>query len=94
LKKQVWHIYIIRCKDNSLYTGVTIDIKRRFDEHQNDPKKGAKYLKGKKPLSLVWHKKIGSKQKAMQLEWKIKQLPKHKKELIVQKKLSINKLFN
>lgn len=94
MKKNIWHIYIIRCKDNSLYTGVTIDIKRRFDEHKNDPKKGAKYLKGKKPLKLVWHKKIGSKQKAMQLEWRVKQLSKAKKELIVLKKLNIKTLLD
>ena len=78
----LWSVYLIRTASNSLYCGVTIDVQRRFTEHQGS-KKGAKYLKGKGPLTLVWSEAVGDKRKAMQLEYRIKRLSKAKKEAIV-----------
>ncbi|KXF83458.1 hypothetical protein ATN88_06100 [Enterovibrio coralii] len=75
-----WHVYLIRTNDNALYCGVTIDVARRFDEHQKNGTKTAKYLRGKQPLSLAWTQEIGTKQQAMSLEWKIKRLAKKDKE--------------
>jgi len=66
-----------------LYTGVTQDVQRRFKEHQEGGVKGAKYLKGKKPLKLVFHKKIGSRSQALKTEAEIKKWPKKKKEALV-----------
>jgi len=77
-------LYIIRSRDGSLYTGIAKDVKRRLKEHQDDAGKGAKYLRGKGPLKLVFQKKIGSMSLALQLEKKIKRLPKPKKEEIIQ----------
>jgi putative endonuclease len=82
-----WSLYIIRCKDNSLYTGITTDVERRFFEHQNDKVKGAKYLRGKGPLQLVFKKIIGTKSEAAIMEYQIKKLPKEKKEEILTRKL-------
>lgn len=76
-----WHVYLIRTKHNSLYCGVTVDLQRRFTQHQTG--KGAKALKGKGPLHLVWSQSGLAKVKAMQLEYAIKQLPKITKEKIV-----------
>ncbi|MDD5772821.1 MAG: GIY-YIG nuclease family protein [bacterium] len=84
-----WFLYIIRCKNKSLYTGITTDIKRRFKEHQEG--KGSKYLRGKSPLELVFKKKIGKKGRALRLESAIKKLPKEKKEMILKRKIRINK---
>ncbi|PKF50181.1 GIY-YIG nuclease family protein [Enterovibrio nigricans] len=75
-----WHVYLIRTRDNALYCGVTLDVARRFDEHQTNGMKTAKYLRGKQPLSLAWTCEIGTKQQAMSLEWKIKRLAKKDKE--------------
>ncbi|OGI09049.1 MAG: hypothetical protein A2Y40_09470 [Candidatus Margulisbacteria bacterium GWF2_35_9] len=78
-----WYVYMIRCKDNSLYTGITIDVARRFDEHQNDKIKGAKYLRGRAPLELVYIKKIGTKSEASKMEYYIKKLSKTNKERLL-----------
>ncbi len=80
----IWFIYLIRCNDGSLYTGITTDVSRRFEEHQGDNGKGSKYLRGKAPLQLVFKKKIGSKNLALKIEHKIKKLTKIKKELLVE----------
>jgi len=82
-----WYIYIIRGNDNSLYTGITTDVLRRYKEHHG--KKGSKYLRGKKPLELVYYYRIGSKSEALKVEKKIKQLPKFKKELLILDKIEI-----
>ena len=67
----------------NLYTGITRDVQRRFKEHQEGGAKAAKYLKGKKPLKLVFHKKIGSRSQALKAEAKIKKWPKEKKESLI-----------
>ena len=67
----------------NLYTGITQDVQRRFKEHQEGGAKAAKYLKGKKPLKLVFHKKIGSLSQALKAEAKIKKWPKEKKESLI-----------
>jgi putative endonuclease len=48
-----WYVYIIRCKDGSLYTGITTNVNRRFQEHKSQGSKTAKYLRGKQSLTLV-----------------------------------------
>ena len=77
-----WSVYLIRTADNSLYCGVTTDVARRFNEHTSTSR-GAKFLKGKGPLQLVWSECVGDKRLAMRLEYKIKRLPKRTKEQIV-----------
>ena len=67
----------------NLYTGITQDVQRRFMEHQEGGAKAAKYLKGKKPLKLVFHKKIGSRSQALKAEAKIKKWSKEKKESLI-----------
>ena len=79
----MWHLYLIRTRTGHLYTGITKDIQKRFKEHQEGGSKAAKYLKGKKPLKLVFHKKIGSRSQALKAEAKIKKWPKEKKESLI-----------
>lgn len=76
-----WYLYIIQCGDRSLYTGITTDIKRRLAAHRAN--RGAKYLRGKGPLSLVFEKKIGSRSQALKVERRIKKLPRHYKERLI-----------
>jgi putative endonuclease len=78
------YLYIIKCHDGSLYTGISTNVGRRFSEHQGKGDAGSKYLKGKGPLSLVFEKKVGSKSLALKVESKIKKLPKAKKESLME----------
>lgn len=84
-ERREWHLYIIRCYDGTLYTGISNDVIRRFEKHQGVGKQGAKYLRGRGPLELVFQKKIGSKSEALKIEQKIKNLSKIQKEVIIQK---------
>ena len=79
---KTWFLYMIRCKDNSLYTGVTLDIQRRFEEHQDSAGsgKGAKFLRGKGPLALVYSTSVATHSGALKLEYKTKKMSKAKKE--------------
>lgn len=81
-KQAIWSVYLIRTARDQLYCGVTTDVDRRFEEHQSSPR-GAKYLKGKGPLSLVWSHSVGDKRTAMQLEYRIKRLTKARKEQLI-----------
>jgi putative endonuclease len=76
-----WFVYLVRCKDGSLYTGITTDVERRFTEHQIG--KGAKYLRGKAPLTLAWQQEIGSRSAALSAEASIKKLSRAEKETMI-----------
>ncbi len=78
-----WSIYMVRCKNSTLYTGITTDVERRFAEHCKQGKKCAKYLKGKAPLTLVYQAVVGSRSQALAMEHQIKGLAKLKKENIL-----------
>ena len=82
-----WHLYLVRCKDGTLYTGITTDVDRRFVEHQAGGKTGSKYLKGRGPLSLVFRKRVGSKGLALKVESKVKKLSKARKEEIIRSQI-------
>lgn len=81
----MWSLYLIRCADNSLYCGISKDVKRRFLEHQKMGKKTAKYLRGRGPLQLVFQTTIGEYSDALKMEMRLKSLDKSGKERIVNK---------
>jgi putative endonuclease len=84
MKKQVeWSVYIIRCRDNSLYTGISNDVERRFSEHADQAKRCARYLRGRGPLELVFQADVGSRTKALKMERRIKKMSKADKEKLV-----------
>jgi putative endonuclease len=77
-----WHVYIVCCKDNSYYTGITTDLLRRIDEH-NSLKKGARYTRSRRPVELAYFEKAASRAVAARREHQIKKLtPACKKQLI------------
>jgi len=80
-----WYLYMIRCNDGALYTGISNDVDKRFNMHQESGKQGSKYLRGKGPLELVFQKKAGDKSDALKMELEIKKLTKPQKEMIVLK---------
>lgn len=75
-------VYILRCKDNSLYTGITNNLEKRIFDHNNS-KIWAKYTKSRRPVKLVWKKKVSDKNTASKLEYKIKRMWKQKKEELI-----------
>ncbi len=77
----MWHLYLIRCNDGSLYTGITTDLQRRLTDHQNS--RGARRLRGRGPLELVFSQQVGDRSLAQQLEWQIKRWSKTEKERLV-----------
>ena len=80
--EQTWKLYILRCGDGTLYTGITTDVARRFDEHSSG--KGAKYTRGRGPLELVYQEECGDKSAASRREWEIKALSREEKlQLII-----------
>ncbi len=88
-KMNNWFLYLIRCKHGRLYTGITTDVERRFEEHKSSNKKGSKYLRGKAPLKLVMKKKIGNKSLALKTAAKVTKLSKVEKELLVDGKIRV-----
>jgi putative endonuclease len=78
----MYFLYILRCKDKTLYTGTTSNLCRRFWEH-NFSKKGAKYTKSKRPLELVFYQLFTNKSDALKKEISFKKLKKVDKEKII-----------
>jgi len=76
-----WFIYLVRCRNGHLYTGISTDVTRRFAEHQRG--KGAKYLRGKGPLKLVYQKYVGSRSDALKAEIMVKRMSKEAKENMI-----------
>jgi len=78
----VWFLYMLRCRNGNLYTGISTDVARRLAQHESG--KGAKFLRGKGPLELVYQKQIGSRSDALKAESTIKKLTKTEKEKLLQ----------
>lgn len=76
------YIYILRCKDNSLYTGITTDLERRIIEH-NSTTLGARYTKSRRPVLLVWSTVYNTRQQASSEEYRVKKLSKKEKEKLI-----------
>ncbi|RDX37280.1 GIY-YIG nuclease family protein [Kangiella sp. HD9-110m-PIT-SAG07] len=89
---QTWHLYILRCKDGTLYTGITNDLKRRFEEHQSNSPRCAKYLRGRQPLTMIYHIDFDSKSLALKAELKVKKLTASQKKLLASGQLVINEI--
>ena len=77
--KEMHYIYLVRCSDDSLYCGWTTDLKRRIDAHNGHISGGAKYTRGRRPVTLVYSKSFHQKQEAQRRECAIKQMTKTKK---------------
>lgn len=79
----MYYVYILRCLDQSLYTGITTDVKRRFQEHKQQSQKGAKYTYVHIPVEIVAVWTCGNRSQASKLEYWIKKLSKSQKEKII-----------
>lgn len=79
----LWYVYILRCSDNSLYTGITTDITRRIKEHNNSNKLGAKYTRVRRPVTLAYNEEHVSRSAASKREYQLKKLTKQQKERLI-----------
>jgi putative endonuclease len=76
-----WYVYIVRCNDDSLYTGITTDVERRLAQHESG--RGAKSLRARGPLCLELQAPVGSRGAALRVEARIKRLRKSDKERLL-----------
>ena len=81
--EQNWYLYILRCGDGTLYTGITTDVEKRLEVHRSG--KGAKYTRGRAPLELVYRENCGSHSDALKRELAVKALTRQEKELLITK---------
>ncbi len=86
-----YYIYIIRCFGGELYTGITTDVEKRFNEHLSG--KGAKYTKSHRPKNIEAFWSANEKGKALKLEFRIKQLTKEEKEILIKDNSNFKKDF-
>lgn len=70
---------MLRCADNSLYTGITTDVERRLTEHNSDDKKAARYTRARRPVDLVYQEEYGDRAAASSREFQLKKLSRAEK---------------
>ena len=80
----IWLVYMVRCSDGTLYTGITKDIKKRIESH-NSGKDGARYTRSRRPVTLVYAEQAKSKSAAARLEHKIKKSSRSEKDRLIKK---------
>ena len=77
-----WFLYVLRCNDNTFYTGVTNDLNRRVNDHNYSPR-GAKYTKTRRPVQLIYWRGFKDRSSAQKAEYKFKKLTRGQKEKII-----------
>ena len=78
------YTYMVRCRDDSLYTGWTNHLEKRVEDHNSG--RGAKYTKSRRPVELVYYEQFETKEEAMRREWEIKQLTHQQKEKLLEQR--------
>lgn len=79
--ESTWHLYLVRCDDGSLYTGISTDVSRRLQQHRQN--QGAKRLRGRESLQLVFQCEIGDRSSAQRIEYRVKRLRREQKEALI-----------
>lgn len=82
-----WFLYIVRTADDTLYTGITTDVARRFSEHEKGGPQAAKYLRHRQPLTLCYQTSIGDRAQALRAEYRVKKLKRQAKETLITQQL-------
>jgi putative endonuclease len=78
-----WAVYMVRCADGSLYTGISLEVSRRVEEHNASDELGSRYTRTRRPVSLVYREAAASRAAAARREREIKRLTRQKKEALV-----------
>jgi putative endonuclease len=85
--KSAWTVYILRCADGSLYTGITRDVARRVDEHNSNRLLAARYTRARRPVALVYQERATTRSVASKREYRIKRMSRRDKHRLVGKKI-------
>ena len=78
----MWYLYILKCADGTLYTGITTDLSRRVEEHNTSPK-AAKYTRVRRPVKMVYSKEFENRSEASKEECFVKKMTRREKELLI-----------
>ena len=87
----LFSVYIVRCADGTLYTGIATDVAKRLAEHESSPR-GARFLRGKGPLQVVFSQVVGERATASRIEYRIKQLSRAQKTDLVEGRVDLPSL--
>ena len=80
LESPDWYVYMLRCNDGSVYTGVSTDVARRLNEHRSGGARSARYLRARRPVDVIFAQRVGERSAALIAEHAIKRLEKNQKE--------------
>lgn len=86
-----WYLYLVRCGDGTLYTGISNDVERRLAVHRAG--RGARYVRGRGPLALTRKFRIGSNGDAIKVERQVKRMSRARKEKLIQGKIKLKDLM-
>jgi putative endonuclease len=81
----MWFVYMVRCADDTLYTGIARDVARRVEEHNSDNALGANYTRARRPVALVYTQAVESRSVAAKREYEIKQLTRSGKDELLKR---------
>jgi putative endonuclease len=90
---ELWSVYLVLTRFNTLYCGISNDVARRFQEHCAGAPKGAKALRGKGPLQLVYQQEIGTRSLASRVESRVKKLPRATKDRLMREDSDLVEYF-
>ncbi|WP_445400824.1 GIY-YIG nuclease family protein [Zobellella sp. An-6] len=79
-----WFVYLLRCRDHSLYAGITLDPERRCREHNRQRSQASRYVWARRPAMLAWQLAVADKNTALKLEYRLKRLTRKQKEQLLQ----------
>lgn len=82
-----WHVYIIRCRDGTLYTGIANNLQNRIAKH-NSEEGGARYTRSRRPVELVYSEQAPSRSEALKREYEVKKMPRAKKMKMIDENFS------
>nr|WP_288906739.1 GIY-YIG nuclease family protein [uncultured Megasphaera sp.] len=85
----MYYTYMVRCADDTLYTGWALDPVKRVAAHNSGC--GAKYTRSRRPVRLVWREAFSTQHEAMHREWEIKQWPRFRKEELCRKQQAMHR---
>lgn len=80
---KIWFIYLLRCRDDSLYAGISLDPERRCHEHNRQAGRASRYVWARRPARLVWQRPVADQSQALRLELRLKRLPRARKEQLL-----------
>src|ERR1700754_4512480 len=78
-----WHVYIVRCTDDTLYTGITRDVERRVDEHNSSNVLAASYTRSRRPVTLVYREPAATRAASSKREYELKQMTRREKDALI-----------